>query len=402
MTAIPPVYLDPERLPPRPELPDPLFCLDGTPVESAADWNHRRRPELAALFSHYVYGWAPPPPPIEATVTRTDDTLLGGRATLKEIEIRFAGLPTDAPRIRLALFLPHGRPAPVFLGLNDLGNQAITDHPAISVDSAAWVPPEKSKDVRRGAQTDFWCLEYLISRGWGLATFHQSDIDPDRDDFSDGIHPFYTDMPHAAPSRWGTIAAWAWGLSRCVDYLVGDPAVKSDAIGVIGHSRRGKTALLAGALDQRFAVVVPHQSGTGGCALSRGNDQETVERINRVFPHWFNDVFPRFAGCENLLPVDQHLLMAMVAPRPLLDTAGLRDEWANFSSAFRALQAADPVYQLLGAAGLAGTGQVAQDEALDGCGALLQYRRDTDHTLDQGYWRAILDFADMHLGTAIS
>ena len=391
-------FTPPADLPDRPDLPDPLRFLDGTAVESAGDWP-RRRSEIESLFRHYVYGWAPPPPPVEAVETGRDETLLGGRACLKEIELRFAGLPAGAPRIRLAVFLPRRRPAPVFLALNDVGNQVVVDHPAVSV-SGAWVADRKKKNTARGAQADFWCLDYLVERGWGLATFHESDIDPDRDDFTDGIHPFFPDMPQAPETRWGTVAAWAWGLSRCVDYLAADPDVRADAIGVTGHSRRGKTALLAGACDERFAVVVPHQSGTGGCALSRDNDQETVERINRVFPHWFNGVFPRFGGAEALLPLDQHMLMALVAPRPLLDTAGLRDLWANYASAFRALGAADPVYRLLGAEGLVGGGQAAGDGPLGPCGRLLQYRRDTDHTLERGYWRAILDFADRHLGTA--
>ncbi len=175
-----------------------------------------------------------------------------------------------------------------------------------------------------------------------------------------------------------------------------DDDVDNDRIAVIGHSRRGKTAPLTGAFDERIDLVVPHQSGTGGCALSRDNDQETVERINRVFPHWFNDVFTEFNDNEDKLPVDQHLLMALVAPRPLLDTAGLKDKWANYESALRALKAADPVYKFLGARGMVGSGMIVGDEKMtdDNAGNLMQYRRDTAHTLNVGYWNGILDFAD--------
>ncbi|HEX6985142.1 MAG TPA: acetylxylan esterase, partial [Planctomycetaceae bacterium] len=225
-------------------------------------------------------------------------------------------------------------------------------------------------------------------------------IDPDKHDFTDGLHACldYEDVPER--SRPGTIAAWAWGLHRAVDYLTTDPDVDPQRICLTGHSRRGKTALFAAAMDERVALVVPHQSGTGGMALSRNNDQETVERINRVFPHWFADEFTSFDGREDRLPVDQHLLTALVAPRPLLETAGLEDVWANYESALRNLRAADPVYELLGKRGLVGDGVLTGDDEMtrDNTGELLQYRLDTKHEFNRDYWRGILDFADLHLG----
>jgi (4-O-methyl)-D-glucuronate---lignin esterase len=240
----------------------------------------------------------------------------------------------------------------------------------------------------------------LIDRGYAFATYHNADMDPDVHDFTDGIHPYYADLPWPKETHWGTIAAWAWGLQRCVDYLVTEEALDSEGICVTGHSRRGKTALLAGAMDERIALVVPLQSGTGGCALSRNNDQETVERINRVFPHWFNDTFTEFNDNEAQLPIDQHLLMALVVPRPLLDIGGLQDTWANYESALLALKAADPVWKFLGASGMNGTGVIQGEDPIGGpnFGTILQYRRDTPHRIDKGYWRAILDFADLRLG----
>lgn len=394
------------KLPARPELPDPFTMFDGSKVRTRKQWHDERRPELMALFQHYMYGHTPAPPGIVARLGKTDSTLFEGKATLKEIEISFRGLSSDnAPRIHLALFIPAdgGGPFPVFLALNKCGNHTVVDHPGITIDPSAWVHEQcggRGTAEGRGAAADFWCIDYLISRGYAFATFHESNIDPDKHDFSDGIHPHYPDLPGPKESRWGTIAAWAWGLQRCVDYLVTDAQIDPDRIAVTGHSRRGKTALLAGAFDERIALVVPHQSGTGGCALSRDNDQETVERINRVFPHWFNDTFTQFNDNEARLPIDQHLLMALVAPRPLLDTEGKQDKWANYNSARRAMQAADKVYKFLGSDGLVGTGLVEDDEPIDGpnFGTLLQYRRDTRHTLNRGYWKAILDFADLHLG----
>lgn len=380
-------------------LPDPFIMLDGTRVETPEQWRERRRPELLQLFQEHVYGFLPPAGEIEARVTKTVPDLLEGRATLKEIEIRFPFLECDhAPVLHLALVVPNAaeHPAPVFLGLNRRGNHAILADeritPTPNADDASY-PSERGD----GAKT--WCVAQLVDRGYAFATFVVDDIDPDKHDFTDGLHAClsYEGVPDA--SRPGTIAAWAWGIHRAVDYLATDPAVDAERICVIGHSRRGKTALFAAATDERIALVVPHQSGTGGMALSRDNDQETVARINRVFPHWFCDRFNAYNDNEAELPVDQHLLVALVAPRPLLDTAGLQDTWANYESALRNLRAADAVYEFLGERGLVGTGVLTQGDAItrETTGELLQYRLDTEHVLNSDYWDAILDFADLNL-----
>lgn len=392
--SLPPV----DELPDQPGLPSPLKMFDGTPVTTAAQWKQHRRPELIRLIQHYMYGITPPVPRLEMKVTKVDDTLFGGRGRLKEIDIRFVDLPENAPRMHLALFLPlpMTKPVPVFLGLNKCGNQEVTSETAVTIHPDAWKHANCGKQPERGGETGFWSVEFLLSRGYGFATFHESDIDPDQHDWNDGIHPFYPHLPGPKESQWGTIAAWAWGLSRAADYLVTDADVDKDRLCVIGHSRRGKTALLAGALDERFALVVPHQSGTGGMALSRASEQEKVERINRVFPHWFNDTFTQFNDRESRLPFDQHCVVALVAPRPVLDTEGAQDAWANFPRSLDALRAADPVYKLLGAKGIVGTGLVQNDEAIVGpnFGTLLQYRLDEKHTLNQKFWEKILDFAD--------
>lgn len=394
-----------DKLPERAEPPDPLKMLDGTPVTTSEQWKTKRRPELKALFQHYMYGYMPEAPGITAELKRQDAVALGGKATLKQIEIRIKGLPENAPRIHLALFIPNKAksPAPVFLALNSAGNHTVCDFPGLIIDEKAWRGPGATKNWKggegRGADANFWCVEQLIDRGYAFATFHESDIDPDKHDFTDGIHPFYPNLPGPRESAWGTIAAWAWGLHRAVDYLATDSQVNPAQICLTGHSRRGKTALLAAAFDERIALVVPHQSGTGGCAMSRNNDQETVERINRVFPHWFNDQFVAFGGHESRLPIDQHLLIAMVAPRPLLETAGLKDKWANYDSALLSLKGADPVYKLLGASGMVGGGVAMGPQPVTGSsfGTLMQYRRDDIHTLNSEFWTAILDFADGHL-----
>ena len=386
-----------DQLPESDGLPDVLKMFDGTPVATKEDWLAKRRPELRQLFQHYMYGYLPPKLQISARVTQSKNGLCDGAVNLKEIEIRFADLPDNAPRIHLALFLPTNasKPSPVFLALNSCGNQEVLDDPAIRLDEQAW-RNERCTPPVRGAAKNFWCVEYLVSRGYAFATFHESDVDPDRPDFSDGIHPFYADRKIPEKSQPGTIAAWAWGLHRAVDYLAADPDIDSKRICVIGHSRRGKTALLAAAMDDRIALVVPHQSGTGGMALSRDSQQETVERINRVFPHWFDDEFTEFNEHVNRLPFDQHALVALVAPRPLLDSEGSQDPWANFPRSLDSLKAADAVYKLLGAPGLVGTGLVQDGEPIVGpnFGTILQCRLNEKHTLNRAYWERILDFAD--------
>lgn len=390
------------ELPAVKELPDVLRMFDGTPVTTAEQWQNQRRPELQRLFQHYMYGYLPPQPKIAAKVTKTAD-VCDGKVALKEIEIRFADLPAAAPKIHLALFLPKNAagPVPVFLGLNPCGNAELLDDDAITIDDSAWRSKSCGEQLTRGKAKDFWCVDYVTSRGYALATFHESDVDPDQHDFTDGIHPFYADRNVPEKSRPGTIAAWAWGLSRAVDYLVTDPQIDAEKVCLIGHSRRGKTALFAAAMDDRVALVVPHQSGTGGMALTRDTQQETAERINRVFPHWFSDSFTEFDAAVERLPFDQHCLVALVAPRPLLDTEGGQDAWANFPRSLDALQAADAVYKLLGAPGLNGTGLVQDDEPIVGpnFGTILQYRQDIGHTLNQKFWEKILDFADAQLNS---
>lgn len=394
-----------DALPEQRALPDALTMLDGTKVETPQDWTEKRRPELIALFQHYVYGFAPAAPEIEVSETVPPQPILEGKGLLKQVTIRFKNLPGEsAPRIRLALFLPAAAPGPVpvFLALNKCGNYEVLGDPAIEYDAAAWCHDNCPETVEqgRGSKEDFWCVPYLLERGYAFATFHESDIDPDRHDFTDGIHAAYAAELPTAPNSWGTIAAWSWGLRRCIDYLVTDPAIDPAKVAVIGHSRRGKTALLTAALDERVALVVPHQSGTGGMALSRNNDQETTERINRVFPHWFCDNFTQFDLQENKLPIDQHLLVALVAPRALLDTEGLQDTWANGKSALKSILAANRAYKLLGAPGIRGGGVVQGPAPITpaNAGNLLQYRLDTKHTLNQDYWAGILDFADIQFG----
>ena len=263
---------------------------------------------------------------------RVDRSALGGRATLKEVTVTFG--PPELRPIHLMLVVPNHRqgPAPVVLGMNYFGNHTLVRDPAISL-STNWMPERGagvvnnlSTEASRGTWADIWRIDYLIGRGYALATFYNGDIDPDRPDAR------APDLFPQARSQFdcGTIAAWAWGLSRAVDYLVTDSEVDPQRIAVTGHSRQGKAALFAAALDERIALALPHQAGSGGSAPSRTHVKpdvssrrtdapyplkapETVTQINDQFPHWFNARFKEFNDRPERLPFDQHCLVALCA-----------------------------------------------------------------------------------------
>jgi hypothetical protein len=394
-----------EKLPTSKELPDLLTMQDGSKVATPEDWYQKRRPELKNLVQHYMYGFPPvASEKVTATITRTDHHALNGKALLREITLTFG--PEGKGKINLLLISPaqaKGK-TPVWVGLNFNGNHTVLADPKIALptawmrESKAGVKDNRATEEGRGTEIDGWSAELLVDRGYALATAYYGDIDPDKPDFTDGVHALYYKPGQTAPAahEWGSVAAWAWGVSRMIDYLVTVNELDAAKIGTIGHSRLGKTALLAGALDERIAIVCPHQSGTGGCALSRDNNQETVERINRVFPHWFNGNFKAFGGHEDKIPFDQHAVMALCGPRPILDTEGLQDKWANYDNSFRSLQGAHAVYAFLGKRGLKAGRPVEQDEPFTEAnfGELMQYRRDAKHVLSSDYWKRILDFSD--------
>jgi hypothetical protein len=391
-------------LPESRELPDPLLMLDGRRVTTGEQWRTQRRPELKTLFQHYMYGYLPPAPKnIQATMRREDKNFFGGKATLKEITIAFG--PAIAPKIDLLLIVPNKRQrrAPVIVGLNFCGNHAVVNDPAVAL-PRGWAPKfcqgvkdNRATDAGRGSNASGWAAEQTIDRGYALATFYHGDIAPDQPDFSQGVFPHYlkAGQSHPGPHDWGAIAAWAWGVHRAIDYLVTDRDIDRNRIAAFGHSRNGKAILLAAAFDERIAVVFPHQSGCGGAAPSRTTVGESVTAINERFPHWFNDTFPQFGGHEAKLPFDQHALIALVAPGPLLLTNAMEDQWANPAGQFDNLRAADKVYRLLNAGGLAAQQMPEPNRLIDS--TLGYYIRPGKHSTTPEDWQVFLNFADKHL-----
>lgn len=392
-------------------LPDPLLSASGQKVVTSAQWRAERRPELLKLFETHVYGKVPQPvSPIQPRfeVKSDDRKALAGTAIRREVSILF-GDKQGGPQIDLLLYLPAKATAsarvPAFLGLNFQGNHAIQSDSAITL-SGQWmrargkgVVNNHATESSRGADASSWPVERIIARGYALATFYYGDIDPDYDDgFKNGIHPLFYQPGQARPAadEWGSIAAWAWGMSRALDYLETVPEIDARQVVLMGHSRLGKTALWAGAEDPRFAIVVSIQSGCGGAALSRRNFGETVEQINTSFPHWFCTNFRQYNGHEDKLPVDQHELIALIAPRPVLICSAEDDLHADPRGEFLAALAADPVYRLLGTDGLAVT-----EMPRPAAGQLVKstigfHYRPGKHQVTSDDWDAMMNFADHH------
>jgi hypothetical protein len=345
-------------------LPDPLRFEDGSPVKTPEDWA-KRRTELLRLFERHVYGKTPVgrPEAMRFESRKTVKGFLDGKATLEEVRIHFSD-KTDGPFLDLLVIKPSKTPeggVPAFIGLNFTGNHGV--HPSTEITlSTVWMresnEPDKKGQVvdhrateaSRGNQASRWPLEKIVEAGCALATFYYGDIDPDFDDgFENGIHALFG---KPGPEEWGSIGAWAWGASRALDYLETDSSIDKTRVAVFGHSRLGKTALWAGAQDERFAMVVSNNSGCGGAALSRRRFGERVGRINTSCPHWFADTFNQYNENEAALPVDQHQLVALIAPRLVYVASAVEDQWADPKGEFLSAKHAGPVYELLGKKGV--------------------------------------------------
>ena len=384
-------------------LPPLLVMSDGTPVGGAAGWE-KRRDEIRALLESQMFGRAPGRPgDLTFAIDDLDRAALGGTAIRKQVSIK-----TRALVFRLLLYLPANatRPVPVFVGLGFGPNQSVSTDPGITL-AGNWVQNKDTKAVElqtaqessRGSAASRWQVEAILARGFGLATMYYGDIEPDvAGAMKTGVRGTYLQPGQDAPRdyEWGAIAAWAWGLSRMADYLQTDRDVDGSRLALVGHSRLGKTALWAGATDTRFGLVISNDSGEGGAAISRRAFGETVADLNNRFPHWFCGNYKTYSGREAAMPFDAHMLLALVAPRPLYVASADEDQWADPKGEFLAAVAASEVYERLGRKGV---GAATMPPVNQPVGDAVRYHvRTGKHDITAYDWQQYLDFAARHFG----
>ena len=334
-----------DTLPVLDELPNPFVMNDGTAVTTAEQWRARRG-EILDMILYYEYGRMPPAPADMKVEDVTNETLFDGAAVLRRATLTMG--PDHAARMRVALYVPQGKPGPF---------------PVIVAIEPVW-------------QAHLYPVaQRIVETGYIFAGFERHDLDPDDADRSDGVHPLYPDYD------WASLAVWAWGCMRVVDYLETVDAVDAEHIALWGHSRAGKVTLLAGALDERIALVAPHASGSGGAASHRidGKGCETLDLITQPerFHYWFHPRLRTFTDKEDRLPFDQHFLRAAVAPRAVLSVEGLEDLWCNPLGTQHMYVAAQPVFDFLGVPG---------HNAVS--------FRDGGHDTTMDDWNVVIEYAD--------
>lgn len=314
------------------QLPDPMALQSGDRVNTPQDWE-KRRLETLKHFEREVYGFSPEwDGEIEANIISATENEVGGKALRREIKLTLKrdGKEVD---VYVLLYLPKtALPAPVILRLNFYGNHTLSEVNAIRI-TEAWIrtnetygsTDNRASEKGRGLRKDNWAVEEAIDRGYGIATLYYGELDPVFDDgFENGVHALFQE--ERADGSWGAVAAWAWGISRVMDYIETLEEVDDEKVAVLGHSRLGKAILWAGATDSRFSLVISNNSGCGSSALSRRKYGETVGRINSAFPHWFAGRFNSYNENEEELPIDQHQLIALMAPRLVYIASGEEDQ----------------------------------------------------------------------------
>ena len=390
------------------DLPDPLVAADGSKITTAVQWWEKRRPELLEFFTREMYGRNPGRPEnLVSEVFDRDPQALGGKATRLQIAIYPGGKP--GPRMDLLVYLPNAAkgPVPAIIGLNFEGNHAIHSDPGIRL-TESWVEDNKqpyvdlaavkdhrATDASRGINAKQWPVDEILARGYALATIYREDVCADRQPyFESGAQSLFPEL-QKGDENFGCIAAWAWSLSRALDVLEKEPAIDAKRVAVFGFSRLGKAALWAGACDERFAMVISNESGAGGAKLFHRGIGEDITRLNTVFPHWFARNFRNYIGKDTELPFDQHLVISLIAPRPVYVASALEDKHSDPEGEFAAAKAAEPVFRLLGADGLPAKTWPPADTSVQG--GIGYHVRTGQHDVTSFDWQQYLAFADKHL-----
>ncbi len=387
-----------ERKVPQYTLPDPLLLPNGKKLSTRQQWISVQRPRMLQLFKDHVYGQLPAAQQLmKAERLMADSQALDGIAIRTQVRLRF-GKGAASSFIDLLIYQPRVRRRPaVFVGLNFKGNHCLEKDTQIQV-PGSWLPERyRNTDSMRGVDASRWPLKELISGGYALVTAYYGDLEPDHPEgWKEGIRGKLKDALKLEPEQWGAIGAWAWGLSRIMDYIESDTSLDAGKVAITGHSRLGKAALWAAANDERFALVVANNSGEGGAALSRRLYGETIEALNATFPHWFSRKYREYNGNAHALPVDQHILLSLIAPRPLYVASAVEDSWADPKGEYLAAVHAGPVYALFGKKGLKADEMPAIDKP---AGQTVRYHiRKGGHDMNHYDWQQYLKFAGEQFG----
>lgn len=362
-------------------LPELFETANGEPVNDVQMWWIKKRPEIIRLFEENVYGAVPDHfDSIRFDVKRETSGMMEGRANLKEVDI-WITRKGNSITIRLNLFIPTDvtKPVPVFLLINHRG-------------------PE-NMDPGRETKKEFWPAEQIIGRRYAAAVFDVEDVADDnndtfRKDLLENLYPGQLERPDGMRA----LSAWVWGAMRVMDYFVRDPDIDQERSVVVGHSRGGKAALWAGAQDRRWAITISNESGAGGAALSRRRFGETVEIINNGFPYWFTPNFKKYNGKEPDLPVDQHMLIACMAPRPVYVASASEDQWADPKGEYLSLKHGAEVYQKIYGLPIGLPEKMPEFDAPITESYAGYHIRSGEHDLTLYDWHRFMDFADYHFG----
>ncbi|SDE01071.1 alpha/beta hydrolase [Pedobacter soli] len=359
-------------------LPGILQKADGQLVKNKKSWEEDRKPEIISLFKKNIYGQMPTTfDSIKFELTRKVTDAMDGRACLKEVNINIWNKGKNVV-IPIVLFIPNKRekPVPVFLLINNRS--------------------KRNTDPNRNVKSTFWPAEMIIDKGYAIASFHVADAAPDKkDSYQHGvIDQLYPEQLNSDDGM-KAIGAWTWTASRVMDYFETDQNLDAQKVAIVGHSRGGKTSLWAGALDQRFALVFSSCSGNSGASLARRQYGETISLINKQFGYWFANRYKTYSNRVNELPVDQHMLIALMAPRPVYTTNAVEDRWADPRGSYLSLTNAVPVYNLYGKKSALGPEPPAVNSPIINS-SIGYHLREGIHDLNVYDWENFIRFADYH------
>lgn len=358
-------------------LPEILTTSDNKKVKGVRAWERQRRPEILKLFENEVYGEVPKVyDKLEFSVTNSDDQAMGGKASMKEVRI-LVSKGQESVDINLVLFVPteEKKPVPAFLLINNRS--------------------ARNTSASRDTLSGFWPAETVINAGYAVAAFQVNDAAPDnKEKYAEGVLELYPEQLQK-DNGMKAIGAWGWAASRILDYFERNDDIDAKKVVLVGHSRGGKASLWAAAQDQRFAICVSNNSGNTGAALSRRWFGETVKIINTAFPHWFNENYKKYNDNEKNLPVDQHMLIGLIAPRPVYVTSASEDLWADPKGTFLAMKAAEPVYALYKRPSqLPSTPPPPNTPLIQS--SIGYHVREGKHNLTEYDWKNFIKFTDYH------